>query len=858
MILDGVFNHMSSDSPTFDRYHHYSSTGACESATSAYRSWFTFHDVTPGTGTCVSSTGQADAATYDGWFGFDSIPVLTKSEAAVQDYFLTSKDSVAKHWIRDGASGWRLDVAGDASFPDGYWESFRSVVKKADPQALTVSESWQKDSSLLRMLRGDRLDTTMNYRLRDAVIGLLTPGTFDSKGFGDSGYQTTVSQFANRLASTREDYPDAAYYSLMNLLDSHDTERLRWTLTPGVETTVGREETASNVAAGKLRVKLASLIQFTVPGAPTIYYGDEVGMTGDDDPDDRRTYPWADTGGSPDTAMLAHYTALAALRDKVKALTDGDFRILSANDATQTVAYGRRSADSTAIVVLNRSDVERTVSIPVGGYLPDGISLARRFGVGNAATGSAVVADGAVHVTLAPMSGLVLATRKPVDLKPPKAPTGLRVTGEGDGTVSIAWNAVTGAAAYDVWVSPLSGGGYVKANAAPVVARTFTISGLANARRSYIVVRARDTAGNASDRSNEVVGLPHLTVGWANLQWPPTMTHTISAVNRTDNVYGQVWIDGVTSQPGATPGLIAQLGFGPDGSDPAGNRAWSWVAAAFNTDAGNNDEFVASLQPDTTGVFDYAYRYSVTDGRDWIYADLDGIGNGYSPDQAGSLTVNPSSDTTSPSVPAGLRVGSASPAGIELAWDAVAGDPSLHGYEVRRSETGGGPYATIATTSDSTFADTGVTEGQTYFYVVRSVDESFNRSGPSAEVKATAELRTVTLHFNVTVPAATDATGRSVYIAGFLDRLDGGLPQWDPAGVSLTRADATHWTVTLTGKESTQIEYKYTLGDFDHVEKDGGCGEINNRQLTLSYGASGTQAVNDTVGNWRNVTPCGN
>ena len=115
------------------------------------------------------------------------------------------------------------------------------MVKKADPQALTVSESWQKDSSLLRMLRGDRLDTTMNYRLRDAVIGLLTPGTFDSKGFGDSGYQTTVSQFANRLASTREDYPDAAYYSLMNLLDSHDTERLRWTLTPGVETTVGRE-----------------------------------------------------------------------------------------------------------------------------------------------------------------------------------------------------------------------------------------------------------------------------------------------------------------------------------------------------------------------------------------------------------------------------------------------------------------------------------------------------------------------------------------------------------------------------------------------------------------------------------------
>jgi hypothetical protein len=91
-----------------------------------------------------------------------------------------------------------------------------------------------------------------------------------------------------------------------------------------------------------------------------------------------------------------------------------------------------------------------------------------------------------------------------------------------------------------------------------------------------------------------------------------------------------------------------------------------------------------------------------------------------------------------------------------------------------------------------------------------------------------------------------------------MDRLDGGLPQWNPGGVVLTRVDATHWTITLTGKEGVQIEYKYTLGDWDHVEKDASCGEIANRQLTLSYGANGTQAVNDTVQNWRNVSPCGN
>ena len=95
-------------------------------------------------------------------------------------------------------------------------------------------------------------------------------------------------------------------------------------------------------------------------------------------------------------------------------------------------------------------------------------------------------------------------------------------------------------------------------------------------------------------------------------------------------------------------------------------------------------------------------------------------------------------------------------------------------------------------------------------------------------------------------------------IAGFLDRLNGRLPQWNPGGVALTRVDATHWTITLTGKETVQIEYQYTLGSWDYVEKDGVCGEVGNRQLTLSYGATGIQTINDTVLNWRNVAPCGN
>jgi len=858
VLLDGVFNHLSSDSRFFDRYHRYATNGACESAASLYRPWFYFRPpVASEPAPCVPSNGGNDTY-YSGWFGFDSIPVINKSVPAVQEYFLTASNSVSRYWLRAGASGWRLDVMGDASFPDGYWETFRGVVKHTKSDALIVGELWQKDSTLLRFLRGDRADTAMNYRLRDAVVGFLAPGPFDSKGFADSGRILAPSEFASRLQSIREDYPRAAYYSLMNLLDSHDTERVLWTLTPGMETWADKELNPANLAEGKLRLRLASLIQFFMPGAPTIYYGDEVGMTGDDDPDNRRTYPWDDLGGTPDWALFGHYQSLIALRKANPVLVDGNFRSLLADDPGETVALGRKTGQRAALLVINRGATPQTVAVPVNGYLPDGVQLAAIYGVGNPVGSIVTVAGGAISVALNPRSGVLLMSGN-VDLAPPRAPLALHVTGEGNGEVSLVWTAPAGAASYNVYQSPVSGGGYVKVASVPTVTTTATISGLTNGTISHFVVKAVDASGNESGPSNETSGMPHLTIGWANLQWPPTLTHTISVINRTDNIYGQVWIDGVTNQPGATPGLWAQVGFGSTGSNPASDTAWTWVDATFNVNAGNNDEFVASLLPESVGSFDYVYRYSTTDGRDWLYADQSGpILVNATPPNPGKLTVNSSGDTTAPAVPAGLSVVSASATEVGLAWNAVVGDPSLYGYETLRSTTTGGPYTLIARVTAANYTDNAVVADATYYYVVRSVDQSFNRSGNSGEVSATAQLRTVTLVFNVTVPAATDATGRSVYIAGFLDRLDGGLPQWNPGGVVFTRVDATHWTIMLTGKEYTQIEYKYALGDWDHVEKDGACAEIANRQLTLSYGSTGTQTVNDTVVNWRNVLPCGN
>lgn len=535
----------------------------------------------------------------------------------------------------------------------------------------------------------------------------------------------------------------------------------------------------------------------------------------------------------------------------------GDLRFLLADDAAGTVAYSRMSGDDVAIVAINRSSQPRTVDIPVAGVIPNGTAFFPSYCVANDQLKDWLnVENGRLRVTLNPMSA-VLLTSYLADLTPPAVPTGLRITDEGDGQVSLAWNGVPGAAGYNLYRSPLSGGGFVKVNDAPLTTVAYTDAGLRNARDYFYVVTSVDEKGNESAVSNEVRAMPRLQIGWANVQWPPSINHTISVVNRTPLIFGQVWINGVTSRPGRTEGLRAQLGYGPRDSDPAGNPAWTWIEAEFNVDAGNNDEFKASLQPDKTGAFDYAYRYSTTNGREWVYADLDGVGNGYSPSQAGKLTVVPGSDTTPPATPTGLTVVTASPAGIALRWNAVTGDPTLYGYEVRRSSASGGPYTTIATITGTEYTDTSITQGVTYFYVVRAVDESFNRSGDSAEVTATAELRTVQVTFTVTVPATTPA-GSTVYIAGFLDRLDGNLPQWNPGGVALTQIGPNQWSITLTGKETTQIEYKYTLGSWDYVEKGVVCDEIANRQLTLSYGVDGVQVVNDNVLNWRNVAPCGN
>jgi glycosidase len=859
IILDGVFNHMSSDSPAFDRYGHYATVGACESESSPYRAWFRFRKPNVGEPAACAPYTRDGNSYYDSWAGFDSIPALSEVPA-VKDYIYSSENSVARSWIKQGADGWRLDVMQDKSIP--FWEGFRQQVKSVDPNAIIIGELWKK-FDVLPYINGNTADTAMNYRLRDAVLGLLTPGSFDGKGFPGSGAPITPSAFRDRLESVREDYPDATYYTLMNLLDSHDTERLLWTLTPGQENTQERELNAANVAEGKQRQRLAALIQMTMPGAPTIYYGDEVALTGDDDPDDRRTYPWGDSQArrqgdtrQPDQQMLVYYQALTKLRANSSALVNGDLRFLLTDDASRISAYGRKAGNEAVLVAVNASKQARTVTIPVAGYLPNGTRLAGISG-GDAngnpiQAGWYVVQNGAVTLNLPALGGGLLVTVN-ADLTPTAAPTNLSASADGL-QIALSWSGVAGASGYNVYRSPVNGGGYVKLNSAPITGTSFTdASGLLSGQRFFYIVKALDSVGNESAPSNEASATPSYKIGWANLQWPPTLDYTISAANTTDTVYGQVYIEGVTSASGATPGLLAQLGYGAQGSDP---RSWtSWTALSFNVDAGNNDEFKGALQPTTPGVYSYFTRYSTNGGASWTYGDLNGIGDGsfaQQTDQPGALTVRPAADTTAPAAPTNLQAFNGGATAIALSWTASTSSDVFR-YDIYRSTTAGGGYAKIGAVDAGVtqYADANLQTGTPYFYVVRALDAANNVSSASNEASATPAARAIHVTFEVSAPATTPADG-VVYIVGNQPQ----ICNWcSPQTITLTKGGDGKWRTTIDFLEGTEIEYKFTLGSWERVEKTADCNEVDNRRLRVTS-SSGDLLVQSAVANWRGLGSC--
>lgn len=342
LILDGVYSHTGADSRYFNRYGSYPGKGACQGKDSEYYRWYDFSKFPD---------------EYRCWWGFKDLPEVDEQNPKWQQDIVTGDNSVVKLWLRHGAAGWRLDVADE--LPDDVLELIRDAVKSVKPDAPIIGEVWEdaiiKESygSRRRYALGSALDSVMNYPFRDAVLAFM-------HGYSDAH---ALCEF---LISQQMNYPKPMYYALMNLLGSHDVERLRTALATTVWLrSLSREDQLKiyfgpeelNRAAALQR--LCAVLQFTIPGVPCVYYGDEQGMCGINDPFNRLPFR------EGDESVHDYYAALAQLRNSTPVLSTGQTSFMAANKDVLLIlryikdgvdAFGEPAENGAYLVIINRGE----------------------------------------------------------------------------------------------------------------------------------------------------------------------------------------------------------------------------------------------------------------------------------------------------------------------------------------------------------------------------------------------------------------------------------------------------------------------------------------------------------------------
>jgi cyclomaltodextrinase / maltogenic alpha-amylase / neopullulanase len=367
VVLDGVFNHCSRG---FFQFNDVLENGAA----SPWVDWFRFR------GHPANAYDPAKPPGYEAWWGLHALPKFDTSNPQVREFLM----SVGEHWIRRGIDGWRLDVAAEITTP-GFWEEFRRRVKALRPDAWIVGEIWGESRE---WLRGDRFDGVMNYLFTEAAIAFCAGHRVRRDMLGDRPYAPWPGidgvAFAAKVERLLSLYPWEIQLTQMNLLDSHDTARL---------VTIAGGDTAS--------VRLATLLMMTFPGAPSVYYGDEIGLPGGP-PDTlaRRTFPW-DRPDTWDRGLLEFHRRAIALRHAHPALRTGAFRKLAA--AAGVYAFARTLGDATLVVALNAGDAGETVEVALEGS-PGDAAPPVRFGEPVACA----IDGGALRLALAPRSGVVV------------------------------------------------------------------------------------------------------------------------------------------------------------------------------------------------------------------------------------------------------------------------------------------------------------------------------------------------------------------------------------------------------------------------------------------------------------------
>ena len=334
VILDGVFNHVGSDSVYFNRYGRYDSVGAHQSRHSPYRDWFIFRD----------------DGTYEAWWGIELLPAVNKRNKQYKD-FLCNKDGVIAHWMKKGVSGWRLDVVDELQ--DELLDPLCAAMRREKDDVYITGEVWEDASHKIaysvrrRYFQGGQLDSVTNYPLKNAIIICLLNGD--------------VLTLADTMASLCRNYPKNVLDSLMNIIGTHDTMRILSVLSgatlPDNKLAMSHFKLSDEeVTLAKKRLRLASALQFTLPGVPCVYYGDEAGMEGGIDPFNRICYPW----GHEDKELVSWYAKLAKIRKNNKCFRDGVYTLIEARAGL--FAFTRGEGNKRVLIAVNVSDSDRTVT----------------------------------------------------------------------------------------------------------------------------------------------------------------------------------------------------------------------------------------------------------------------------------------------------------------------------------------------------------------------------------------------------------------------------------------------------------------------------------------------------------------
>ncbi len=337
IILDGVFSHTGDDSVYFNKQGRYGEGGAYKDRNSTYRDWFKFKNW---------------PESYHSWWGISTLPE-TVEENPEFDRFITGENGVIRHWMRMGVKGWRLDVADE--LPDSILDNIRTAIKTEDPEGFLLGEVWEDATNKIsygtrrRYLRGRQLDSVMNYPFADAITEYINGG--DGKDFID------------RVADILEDYPLPATNVLMNHLGTHDTPRLITKLGTKEYPPTRAEQSAKTLSEEEYdkavkKQKLAAVIQYTLPGVPSLYYGDEAGLEGFGDPFCRGTYPW----GKENTELLEFYKWLGKVRRENDIFRDGIFYPLVGG--LGSMAFMRKGNNEEFLVAVNRWNETDWITVP--------------------------------------------------------------------------------------------------------------------------------------------------------------------------------------------------------------------------------------------------------------------------------------------------------------------------------------------------------------------------------------------------------------------------------------------------------------------------------------------------------------